>query len=196
MENRRMTDEHVIELATARVLREIRDTRRWLIGSVVALIGVLSTIATISLGALTERRVQSEAEGYVADYARESAKSVTRNLDQHTSAPEATDQLVAGDTTYLLEADSTKRLLILPRTDGRGDRRYEIVATGIGGFDPVLSLYRVSEQTRPSLLAFNDDHGVGFDSKIVAVLQDTVEYELRVNEFSGRSGRVRISVKE
>ena len=194
MEDRRMTDEHVIELAVARVLREIRDTRRWLIGSVIALVGLLSTIATILLGAQTEKRVQDEAEGYVADYARESAKSVTRSLDQHTSAPETTDHLVVGETTYLLEADSTKRLLIPPGRDGSGDRSYEIFAAGVEGFDPVLSLYRVSEQTRPSLLAFNDDHGDGLDSKIVAVLQDTIAYELRVNEFSGRSGRVRIVV--
>lgn len=196
MENQRISDEHIIELATVRVLREIRETRRWLIGSVVALIGVLSTIATIILGSLTDRRVREDAEGYVESYARQSAKSVTRNLDQHTPLPETNETLVVGATVYRVEGDSTKRFLIPPGEEGDGDRRYHIVATGIDGFDPVISLYRLSERTRPSLLAFNDDSGAGLQSSIQVVLQDTIQYELRVSEFSGRPGEVRIAVNE
>ena len=213
MEDRRMTDEHFIELATARVLKEIRDARRWFIGLVIALIAALSAIAMLWLDAQTEQSVQESvresvrdsAEEYVVGYAREyareyaaeTAKNVTRSLDQHAVLTESDDdELVVGVNDYTIAADSTKRLVIRRGEEGQGDRRYQIVATGLDGFDPVLSLYRMSEQTRPSLLAFNDDYGDGLDSQIWVVLQDTVRYELRVSEFSGQRGQVRISVNE
>ena len=198
MNDRPMSDEHVVELIVSRVMRETRDSRRWFIGIVVALIAALSAVGMLYLEAQTRELVMRDAEGYVQSYARvsaeDAAKVVARTLD--TSLPLEIPELETvriGDTSYDLGADEVKRIQI-PVASTR--RNYVITATGVADFDPVISLYRTSqESTRPSLLAYNDDFGNSADSRISVMLQGGYAYELRVQEFSGYPGQVTVSVQ-
>ena len=185
VDDQRMSTEHMIELVTARVMLEERTAWRWRLGFLVALIGVIGSGAGFIL--------TRESEGY----SDEAVKRLVRNLDTATpiATPVTADRLEAGNTVERNLADNEVWRLLIPADSAAGNRRYRIEAIGVGDFDPVIGLYRVTEQTRPSLLAFNDDFEDSVNSRIFVQLQGPVEYELRVHEFSGRPGQVMVSLE-
>lgn len=180
MNDQHMSTEHMIEIVTARVLRQERAARRWRLTFLVSGMG----LAVSAMGFIATL----ESEGY----SDEAIKRVARSLD--TSALGEVETLSIGvPVERTLMFDEIWSLSI--PVEGDGPFHYQIDARGVDDFDPVIGLYRLSERTRPSLLAFNDDSNDSVHSQISVLLQSNEHYELRVHEFSGQPGRVEVSLE-
>ena len=72
---------------------------------------------------------------------------------------------------------------------------YQIdAAAGSDGFDPVLYLYRQAGDRLVEIASDDDGGEKRLDSRIVARLDGTEESLVAVNEYSGGSGSVTLSV--
>ena len=75
------------------------------------------------------------------------------------------------------------------------DGTYDIdAAAGNEGFDPVLYLYRHVDNRLVTIASDNDGGENNLDSRIVAPLDSTESYLVGVEEYSGRSGSVTLSI--
>ena len=139
-----------------------------------------------------------DAVGADADGRRSELLSLIRTADLLTndllSLVRAADDLIPDQPrTVRLESGEFPRL----RLSGLRDGTYAIdAAAGSESFDPVLHLYRLVG-ARLVAIASDDDGGAKYrDSRIVASLTGSETYLVGVQEYSGGSGSVTLSVRE
>ena len=174
-------DPILVELVTVRVRDNLRANRRW---QTSLLVGILSLgVGLMGLGVWSYDRSTDQLERF-----RESlVKEATPSLESpDPSASDATLGVNQTDTVHV-ELDSYQEFVI--EVDSLG--RYRVDARGLAGFDPVIDLYFPSG----SLFLSNDDGtDLGLDSRIVALLDPSEPYVLRVRGFLGESGTVEVSL--
>ena len=189
-----VTTKDVIEHVELRALRRLRAARRWWISGMIAFATLTATATGLIMNWRHGRADDLELEGRI----------------KHDAASRETPSIVLVDTTVILDTlklGDSRAIQLGP--DGSRSFRVQlsdanptlqIDATGVGSFDPTISLFRIpaNRTARPSELGFNDDVGDGRDSRLIVMLQATpeFEYELRVQELLGRPGIVTVSLKE
>ena len=136
-----ITTEHLIELAKNRALEEIRRTRRWVIATFIAVAALLATMVFGAASWVSKRQVHDQTK-------QEARLRNTPNFLATTpvvptlSTGELRDATLEeyGSVSYRIEIDDEHAT-------------YQIDAKGGGDLDPVIDLYRITANTRPSLLA-------------------------------------------
>ena len=181
------------EVVESRYQERRKQDRRWWISIVVAVF-----TAYVGTGALYVTTVERNINAIerIADRAEVEASVANRRLDtpQQAALLPSVETLQPGASRSILIGPD-ERMRFQLSVSGLGNRTYIIdAAADNGGVDPVLYLY---EQTggRIVTIASDDDGGGNLNSRIVENLDENRTYFVEVEEISGRSGSLRLSIQ-
>ena len=174
-------DPILVELVTVRVRDNLRANRRWQTSLLVGILGI--GVGLMGLGIWS----YDQSTDQLADFRKSLVKQATPSLESPDPSASDTTLGVNQTDTVEVELDSYREFRI--EVDSLG--WYRIGARGLDGFDPVIDLY----YSGGSLFLSNDDGtDLGLDSRIVAQLDPTEPYILRVRGFIGQPGTVEVSL--
>ncbi len=174
--------ELVVELTHARYSEEKRKSRRWLIGTGLAVFGAAATISGVLVNVAFDGNLGNKFD----DAFLEENKASFLDFQKANDIKE----LGIGERLLVEIVGRQERLFLLGvPTDGL----YQIdVEAETRGLDPTLSLFDDSLRVQ---LASNDDWGDGLDSRVLVGLVADHRYRIIVRELTGADGSVFVSLR-